>query len=338
MDRRKEAILRAITHDYIETAEPVGSRTIARKYNLGVSPATIRNEMADLEESGYLQQPHTSAGRIPSDKGYRFYVDVLMQRPEVSEEDLLRLRHRVQLPPAAVEEMLRRATRLLAALTNYAGVAIMPSLKDTVVRAVQFVPIDERNVLVVVVTEPGFVQNRMVEATDVSPEQLIRVGWQVTQELRGKTQRELGATICSEVANIVDNPLLSETLMEMLVEGLVGGNEKVFLKGATNLIDQPEFREIAKARELLTTLEERERLLEMIGSTIDGTNVAIGAENPHVEMRECSVVSATYRVDGRVVGAIGVIGPTRMEYTRAIALVESMAETLSDVFGVVGRS
>lgn len=333
MDKRKEAILRAITDDYIETAEPVGSRTIARKYRLGVSPATIRNEMSDLEESGYLAQPHTSAGRIPSDKGYRFYVDVLMPQLDVTGEDMKRLRAQVEAPVTAIEEMIRRATRLLAALTHYAAVAVVPSLVGSSIKTVQFIAIDAQSVLIVVVIEPGFVQNRIVEFGEViDANRLATVSLLVSKLLRGKTLSDMTIGLRVQLSELVPYPILVEALLEMLSTGLANDvAEKVYLEGSVNLIDHPEFHEIGKAKTLLAALEERERILESLSKNLAGTSVAIGSENSAEEMRECSVVSATYRVNGREVGTVGVIGPTRMEYTKGIALVEAVAETLSDL-------
>jgi heat-inducible transcriptional repressor len=331
MDKRKEAILRAITDDYIETAEPVGSRTIARKYSLGVSPATIRNEMADLEESGYLQQPHTSAGRIPSDKGYRFYVDVLIPDPRVSEEEIVFVREKMMAPQVVVEEIIRRALRVLGIVTHYAAVAVAPSILDSVVRAVRFVPIDDSHLLAVVVTDPGLVQNRIAEVERMVPESLMLAGQRISARLRGKALRDVTSEVCRQLADEVPDPILYPVLMEMLVEGLTNTSEKVLVDGSINLIDHPEFQEITRAKALLSALEERERLIEVISRSTEGIGVSIGEENPYEGVRDCSVVSATYGSGGRAVGAVGVIGPTRMEYTRAIAMVQLVADMLSEL-------
>jgi heat-inducible transcriptional repressor len=330
VDRRKETILRAITDDYIETAEPVGSRTIARKYGLGLSPATIRNEMADLEELGYLHQPHTSAGRIPSDKGYRFYVDVLIPDPKISEEEEHFVREKMVVSQVAADEVVRRALRVLGLMTHYAAVAITPSLMDSVVRAVRFVPIDDRHVLVVVVTDPGLVQNRIVEVDRVAPEVLAEAGQRISARLMGSALRDVTVDICRELADEVPDPSLYPVLMEMLMEGLTDTSEKVLVDGSINLMDHPEFRQIARAKALLAALEERERLHEVVSMSVD-TGVVIGEENVYEGVRDCSVVTATYGGGGRIVGAVGVIGPTRMEYARAIAVVQLVADMLSEM-------
>jgi heat-inducible transcriptional repressor len=330
VDKRKRAILRAITDDYIETAEPVGSRTIARKYRLGVSPATIRNEMAELEENGYLAQPHTSAGRIPSDKGYRFYVDALMPQTDVPGEELQRLRSQVEVPMVAIEDVIRRATRILATLTHYAAIAMAPSLVDSVVKAVQFVPIDEAHVLIVVVIAPSFIQNRIVSLTAADHQKLTQAANDVSAYLRGKTIRHVTHGLHTHLADLVPYGILADTLYDMLSSGLANtAVEKVYLEGSINLMDQPEFREIEKAKVLLSVLEERERILDLLSRAGTGTYVAIGTENPAKSMHECSVISATYHVHGREIGSVGLIAPTRMEYTRGIALVEAVAEMIS---------
>lgn len=330
VDKRKRAILRAITDDYIETAEPVGSRTIARKYRIGVSPATIRNEMAELEESGYLAQPHTSAGRIPSDKGYRFYVDALMPQADLPDAEMELLRAQVEVSVGAIEDVIRRATRLLATLTHYAAIAMAPSLMDSVVKTVQFVPIDDAHVLIVVVIAPNFVQNRIVPLTVTDPLKLTQLAHDVSAVLRGKTIRHITRGLHNHLRELVPNGILADTLYDMLSIGLANtAVEKVYLEGSINLIDQPEFREIEKAKVLLSVLEERESILELLSQAGPGTKVAIGSENLSKSMHECTVVSATYRVHGRDVGSVGLIAPTRMEYTKGIALVEAVADLIS---------
>ena len=267
--------------------------------------------MADLEELGYLHQPHTSAGRIPSDKGYRFYVDVLIPDPKISEEEEQFVRDKMSVPQVKADEVLRRALRVLGLMTHYAAVAITPSLMDSVVRAVRFVPIDDRHVLVVVVTDPGLVQNRIVEVDRVASEALTVAGQRISARLRGRALRDVNIDICMELAEEVPDPNLYPVLMEMLMEGLADTSEKVLVDGTINLMDHPEFRQIARAKALRAALEERERLHEVISMSAQ-IGVVIGEENVYEGVRDCSVVSATYGGGGWTVGAVGVIGPTRM--------------------------
>ncbi|HHW10056.1 MAG TPA: heat-inducible transcription repressor HrcA [Firmicutes bacterium] len=338
MEDRKKNILRAIIDDYIETAEPVGSRTIARRYQLGVSPATIRNEMADLEELGYLQQPYTSAGRIPSDKGYRYYVDALMPQTSLSprERELLWEQIQLQMSQAAVETLVHRAVRLLADMTSYAAVAMAPSIMDSVIKTVQFAPIDSRSVLLVLISEPGFVQHRIVDdLRSAVDESLLSYGRRVTALLRGMPFGSVPAVIREAIREIIREEELREALLEMITAGEKHDyTEKAYLEGSVNLMDQPEFKDVSKAKAVLTALEEPSRLLEMLSQN-EGDTVVIGAENIIDDMHECSLVTATYHVKGRVLGTVGVIGPTRMVYNRAITLVDNVAAAVSEALSKV---
>lgn len=329
-------ILQAVTDDYIVTAEPIGSRTVARRHDLGISPATIRNEMADLEELGYLQQPHTSAGRIPSDKGYRYYVDELMDPYPTTPADreLVRREVRARGQAQAMEELIFRAARLLAVLSRYTAIVAAPRLGAAEVRHLQLLPLDLRRVLLVLVLRPGFVVNRMVSVTrPVAPGELQSLSELLTRRLRGMTVSGLGATLFRELREDIADPGLAETAIELLDQALNSEqSESAYLDGITNILHQPEFRDVEKARELLGFLDDREQVAEMLaeyGKT-SGIRVTIGSEHPRTEMRGCSVVTATYSIGSTVVGTLGVVGPTRMEYAKAVTLVELVAENLSD--------
>lgn len=336
LDERKMRILQAVTDDYIVTAEPIGSRTVARRHDLGISPATIRNEMADLEELGYLQQPHTSAGRIPSDKGYRYYVDELMEPyPKTeAERELVRREVRARGHAQAMEELIFRAARLLSALSRYTALVAAPRLGAAEVHHLQLLPLDPRRILLVLVLRPGFVVNRMVSVGRlVAPGELQNLSEYLSRRLRGMTVSGLGATLFSELREDIADPVLAEAAIELLEQALNGEHsESAYLDGITNILHQPEFRDVEKARELLGFLDDREQVAEMLaeyGKT-SGIRVTIGSEHPRAEMRACSVVTATYSIGSTVVGTLGVLGPTRMEYARAVALVEMVAESLSD--------
>lgn len=334
MDARKMRILQAITDDYIMTAEPVGSRTVARRYDLGVSPATIRNEMADLEELGYLQQPHTSAGRIPSDKGYRYYVDALMEPQPPSEEERRQIRSLVSTRRQAMEELIHRAARLLALLSRYTVMVVAPRLSAGVVHHLQLVPLDGWHVMVVLVVQPGFVLNRVVELRDPLAEaELQRLSAFLNERLRGRMVGDLGPTLYQELRDELPDPEMARAAIEMLEEALSRGEEEtVYLDGTVNLLNQPEFRDVEKAKTLLTFLDEREQVLEMLSASSrrSGVSVTIGSEHTRQEVQSCSVVTATYHVGGRVVGTVGVMGPTRMEYARVVTLVEMLTNSLSE--------
>lgn len=335
MDQRKRRILQAITEDYIASAEPVGSRTIARKYQLGVSPATIRNEMADLEEAGYLEQPHTSAGRIPSDKGYRYYVDALLNPAVPTEQERQRLRDEVIARSRAVEELIHRTARVLSYLTQYTSFVVMPSATESVCRHVQLISLGSNHVLIVLVIEPGFVQNRILEIdTPIEPQELDRLNDFLSQRLRGVTISDVTATLVSELRAVVSTPALFHALMELLTTGLDhSGDERLFIEGATNIFEHPEFQDVDRARAVLALFDERDSIFDMVSAIMRhaGVAVSIGSENAREEMQECSLVTATFSLGGRVIGSLGLIGPTRMDYARVMGVLQFVSDGLSEI-------
>lgn len=335
MDQRKRLILQAITDDYIASAEPVGSRTIARKYQLGVSPATIRNEMADLEEAGYLQQPHTSAGRIPSDKGYRFYVDALMDPSSPSAEERQRLRDEVIARSRAIEELIHRTARLLSLLTQYTSVVVVPSATESVCRHFQLIHLDSSHLLVVLVTEPGFVQNRIVTIEEpIEPIELARLNEFLGDRLRGVTIGDVTATLVSELRSMIGTSSLFHTIMELLSAGLDhSGEERLFLEGATNIFEHPEFQDVDRAKAVLGLFDERDTIFNLVSEVTQrsGVVVTIGRENAREEMRDCSIVTATISMGDRVVGSLGLLGPTRMNYARVMGVLQFVSSGLSEI-------
>lgn len=334
LDERKRLILRAITDDYIASAEPVGSRTIARKYALGVSPATIRNEMADLEEAGYLEQPHTSAGRIPSDKGYRFYVDSLIEPITPSSEEQRRLQEEVLLRAQAFEDVFHRAARFIAALTQYTSLVVVPSAQESVCTHFQLIALDANHLLVVLVTEPGFVQNRILRLDEpIEPNELARLNAFLGQRLRGVTISDVTATLISELRSELSTSALFQTVLELLTSGLDHpGEERVYLEGVMNIFEHPEFRDVERAKNVLSIFDERETMLSVVDEVTQrpGMTVVIGSENAISEMRECSLATATITLRGRSIGTIGLLGPTRMDYARVIGLLQFVSEGLSE--------
>ena len=328
-------ILRAITDDYIRTGDPVGSRTIARKYELGVSPATIRNEMADLEELGYLEQPHTSAGRVPSDKGYRLYVDRLMSPEEIPAEERERLLEEVLSFQRAAEQMIQRATRLLSVLTRYTAVVLAPRLSDTIVRRIHLTPLDMFNILVVVVTEPGFVRNYVVEAdVPVDSGDLEALSRELNDALIGKRKRDVTQSVLDDIRTRIGGSPVAEETLDRIMDGLASdGENRVHLEGTLFLFEQPEFRDVDRAKTLLGFLEQEDALSDMLAASSrhEGIRVTIGREHGRAEMRECSMVTATYSSGSTAVGTVGVIGPTRLDYAKVVSMVGFVAEALSEV-------
>ena len=331
LDDRKRLVLRAIIDNYIETAEPVGSRTIARKHDLGVSPATIRNEMADLEETGYLQQPHVSAGRVPSDKGYRFYVDALMEPYVFPGLELQRLQEEISHTQSSPERSIYEAARLLALLTQSVSLIVAPSPDQLVFKHLQLAALEDTRILVTLVLHPGIVKNRLIRTKrEYSSEQIADVSAALNQKLKGVTYKQLGLTIFTEV--IRDFGEIGRALVELILQSLAEDKgEQIYASGTVNILNQPEFRDVDRAIALLEALEQKEHLLSLLGAAAksSGVHVAIGQENVSRAMQSCSLVTCTYYVGNDVVGTIGVIGPTRMDYARVMAAVEMVSRSLS---------
>lgn len=337
LNQRKRRILRAITDEYIETAEPVGSRAVARRYDLGVSPATIRNEMADLEDSGYLFQPHTSAGRVPSDKGYRFYVDELMDRLEIGEEERHRVLQQLSAYAKEVERAVHATAELLAVLTNYVSVAVAPAMGESRFKHLQMIPVDDETLLIVLVTDPGYVQNRIVSRRNpLTLREAGRLSLAINERLRGRLLGSIGRTDVDALKDLVSDSQLLNEVVSMLVEAARRTDpERIYLDGTVNMLNQPEFRDVERTKVVLGFLEDRKSLLRVVedavGKQTTGVSVRIGQENKQVEVQDCSFVMATYGTTGGTVGAVGVVGPTRMEYARVTAAVEFMANVLSEI-------
>lgn len=340
LNERRKCILRAITDVYIDTAEPVGSTTIARKHNLGISSATIRNEMASLEEEGYVYQPHTSAGRVPSDKGYRYYVDVLLEIPEVTSEEYKKINQLAEYRKEAIEKTIRRTTKLLAELTEYVSVAVIPEHRNATFRHIQLVPLDVHNILVILVVDPGFIENRVLSSSRAfSPEQLDEISAYLNQQLRGKRGEALTKTLLSELNNIVPEARgLISSITDIIQSVLTDAKDDVVVvDGLLNILDQPEFQDLDRTKLVLSVLENRKVLSKVLSSLSrsSGLNVQIGEENESPELKDFSLVTATYYHCGHNLGTIGLLGPTRMTYGRAMSLVKEVAMYLSELFDLL---
>lgn len=337
MDERKNRVLQAIVDDYVATAEPVGSRTIARKYRLGVSPATIRNEMADLEELGYLEQPHTSAGRIPSDRGYRYYVDCLMEVREASADEQERIRRTFERKVWELETLIRETARALSDLTNLTGVVVGPQPQAATFREIRFVPLAPDRALLVYITDTGFVENAVVDLPfEVTMLELQTISSLLTEQLQGQRLELLGRGALQLLQRELHQyGRLLEQSLEFLAESMQPGDRKRhYLSGTTHLLEQPEFRDIQKARTVFTLLEQETVLDEVLSlPDLDKVQVQIGEEIKVHELQDCSIISATYTAGNRTIGRIGVIGPRRMDYGRVIALVDEVTRRLTSVLG-----
>lgn len=334
IDERKFLILQAIIDDYIMTAMPVGSRTISRKAGVGFSPATIRNEMSDLEELGYLAQPHTSAGRIPSPKAYRLYVDQLMKVGKLSADDRDWMQDHLDFRSRQVENVIRSAANVLSDATQYTSVIVAPKLGSLRIKHIQLVPVAERTALMVIVTNVGIVKDAVIRVPDgLNADDLYSISRMLTEKLADKPLEAVRQTFSELLRDTEQNrKLLGETLQVIEKKLESEDSDDVVIGGSSKLLDYPEYSDVGKAKNFLSVLESKDMVRRLVKR--DGgleITIRIGPENEMPEMKDCSIVTANYRVGNHSSGTLGIIGPTRMNYNRVITVLDYMARAMSDV-------
>ena len=337
LDERKRRVLQAVIDDYIASAEPVGSRTLARKYDLGVSPATIRNEMADLEMLGYLEHIHTSSGRIPSSKGYRFYVNGLIPPKPVSDEEKVLIDRWYKSRVKRIEEVFQETARLISRMTRNVSFVLAPQVSRAAFRCLQFLPLDDHRVITVLMTDAGFVENKILEMPDgASFEDFQRMAKVINKVLAGQTLRSIEQKALQRIEDEINDSGLYESALEVIQRALDSEKrERLYLGGTTTMLEQPEFHDVEKVKDILLMLEEEELIKDILHAHMgDGLEVTIGQENENNRIQDCSIITATYHLEGELLGTIAVLGPTRMEYAKAMSLLEYMNANLA---GVVRR-
>lgn len=334
LDKRKAYILATVVYEYIATAEPVGSQTLTQKYNLGVSSATVRNEMAELEASGYLEQPHTSAGRIPSDAGYRTYVDQLMQPEHLADEDRRRIGDELRDASRELDEIIENTSRLLARLSNNLAFVTKPAQDAQAFRHVQLIWLGARSGVAIVVSSLGVSAQSLFElAHDVSPDDLTRLSNALNARLGNRRISEISE---NEVAATVRELQLGDDLKDAVWTSLsrVRSGEQaptIAAAGTQNLLDQPEFHDLRKLRSILRIVEEQKTLYDVVANAIaaESPSVKIGHELGVEEMNDFSVVTVPYRFGTNAIGMLSILGPRRMPYGRLMALASGTADSLS---------
>jgi len=338
LNNRKRLILQAIIEDYINTAEPVGSRTISKKYLTSVSSATIRNEMADLEEMGYIEQPYTSAGRIPSDKGYRLYVDSIMAQNMLNTKKVEYIKKELIDTLGEIDDLIKHASKLLSNMTKYASIAMAPQYGKTRLKHIQLIGIDNFNVLSVIVTDVGIVKNsviRMEESLDIRT--LDKISNMLNDKLTGLSLDKLKNLDLSGLTSGINgyNELLIKVLPELFQALKYSDKIEVYHEGVANLLDLPEYSDVQKAREFLNILDEHDLLFDVLEDKSEDLSVTIGKENKINQLKNCSLITATYSFNGKIIGSIGVVGPTRMEYSKVISLVDCLTQNLNDILSKI---
>ena len=339
---RKLAILKAIVEDYIATAEPVGSRTLSRKYIYNLSSATIRNEMSDLEEMGYLLQPHTSAGRIPSEAAYRLYVDRLMDQQPLTEAEVSQLRQHAWRRDDQMQTIIRQTANSISELTRYTALVLAPQLRRATLKRIQLVYLAPGQALVVIVTDTTVVKDSIISIPEnITEDDLIRISRLLTERFAGHSLTDIDFDrVKSLEEDLYRNRVFFDTLIGVLNDSILKPDRgRLVLDGAVNIFHYPEYKDIDKAQRFLSMLETRDQLYRMLAKRTKWEyTVTIGDENPEQELRDYSVVTATYKVGNRPVGSIGVIGPTRMNYPRVLQVLSEATQNLGEIFSEMNQN
>jgi len=333
LDKRKAFILATVVYEYVATAEPVGSNTLTQKYNLGVSSATIRNEMAELEAAGYLVQPHTSAGRVPSDAGYRTYVDRLMRPEPLQNDEQRRIQDEFRAASRELDDVIDHTTRLLGQLSRNVAFVVAPMRDSQMFRHVQLIWLSERTGLAIVVTSLGVAAQHPFEHLGLSADDLTRLSNRLNGALSGRALRAIDA---HETALIVREAQLPDDLTSVLVRAFADAMRAdappaVMSSGAQHLLDQPEFQDLRKLRSILRIIEEQKVLYDLVADSMasEGPTIKIGHELGTDDITECSIVTVPYRFGDETVGVLAILGPRRMPYARLLALATGTASSLN---------
>ncbi|MDE6744039.1 MAG: heat-inducible transcriptional repressor HrcA [Lachnospiraceae bacterium] len=338
LDDRKIKILYAVIRNYLETGEPVGSRTISKYTDLNLSSATIRNEMSDLEELGYIIQPHTSAGRIPTDKAYRLYVDTIM---EEKDREISELKGMLVETEGKMDRVLKNVAKLLASNTNYASVVSAPQYQRNKLKFIQLSKVDSNQILAVIVVEGNVIKNNIIQVTEpLNEETILKLNILLNTNLNGLSIDEINLAMISTLkqqAGIHSN-IVGEVI-DAVAEAIKADEDlQIYTSGANNILKYPELADHQRAGELITTFEEKEMLAKLAAKSIEdesdtGIQVYIGEESPIQSMKDCSVVTATYDLGQGMKGSIAVVGPKRMDYEKVVGTLRTMMTELENIYG-----
>jgi len=336
LKKRQKEVLGIIVDTYVETVNPVGSKAIAQRFHDQFSSATIRNEMQNLETLAYITHPHTSAGRIPTDKGYRYYVDHLMSEPKVNDQDLKQIDEEYKSKMLNMETLIKRTCRILSTLSFQAGIVSFPLFEELTLKRVELTSLGSHYIHVVWLTENGFIQDRVVDMKEeISEEDLLRLSRFLNEELRGMLLHDIDSYLKGKLENAQDS---LRQLFVMAQTIISSGFPKAHLpdfhvEGSHHVLNQPEFRDWQKSRQLFTALDQADWLADVMENTVraPGVRVRIGTENACPDLWDCSVIMTHYSVQQRPVGTLGILGPRRMSYQRLVSLVDHVAQRFGEV-------
>jgi len=338
-EERKQKVLQSVIHKFIKTGKPVGSNILTEDYKFGLSPASIRNMMSELEDEGYLTHPHTSAGRIPTDKGYRKYVDSLieMQKLIIDEED--RVRNEYEEKTRELQGLLSQTSKILSGLSHFTGFVLTPKMDRSTISYIELINLGDHRVLVILVTDTGMVKHKMLEA-HVPDEKLFELNRVLNIKLRGMGMLQAKKKIVDAIEEAEREHLEILQLANTLSSSIFNLEEELYMEGSSNVLNLPEFHDYEPMRSLIRLNEDRNIFMRVLEHDMDidkdGVNVLIGKETSCVELKDMSVVSSVYKEDGRSVGILGIIGPKRMEYPKMMALVGAVSKIVSKILTKVG--
>ncbi len=334
LEERKQKILQIVIHYYIRTGKPVGSETIIEHNKLEVSPATVRNILAALEKEGFLTHPHTSSGRVPTDKGYRFYVDSLMQLQQLTQEEEQRIEKEYESQRGALDSVMQETSKMLSMLSHYTGFVLTPSPAVDHLKRLELVKVDRDRLLAVLVTDAGVIRHKIMDLDqDVNSTELIAINRLLNKNVYGISVNDISAEIFKRLQQEKIKQVKYISIMEKLVQQAFALDEEgeLYLEGTSNILSQPDFADYDKVRNIFKVIDEKKMLCELLEEKVshEGIKVIIGEETPCKELQECSIVTSTYRAGDKTLGALGIIGPKRMEYSKMIALVNYFSKLIN---------
>lgn len=335
LNDRKIQILQAIINDYIETAEPVGSRTIAKKYDLGISSATIRNEMSDLEDMGLIVQLHASSGRIPSDSGYRLYVDHLLQKKELEDDEQKYLQDIIARDISQIDYLMEETAKILSSLTHYPTIISEPIGQRAIIKQIRLLPLDTKSILLVIATGDNYIKNHVINMV-LTPQEsdIFQISQCLNETFQNYSLREISEEMVyglREKLGVYES-LLQPILQALEVTMLDAEKTQVYMSGTKNILEFPEFSDVNKAKSIFQALEEKDMLITLLEeSRGNDLQVLIGSENTVQSMQDCSVITATYKLSDDTRGTIGVVGPTRMDYCQVISVLNNMVKNIENI-------
>lgn len=334
LDLRKMMILQAIIDDYIMTAAPIGSRTISKRADINLSSATIRNEMSDLEDLGFLEQPHTSAGRVPSDKAYRLYVNSIMQHSKLNKDEVICIRQHFSQKLNDMEDVIKQTAWAISDVTKYTSMVLVPTFKNIRLQRIQLIKLSTGRALVIIITNAGITRDAIIRIPEgIGDTELEHLSKRLTAIFLNRSLEEVSRLMVTEFSqHMGEQRIFLDTVFELVQKSIQPDPKAVELSGTTNILNYPEYSDMSKAKNFLAVIEGKDQLYKMLTkATKLEFSVTIGAENESTEMQDCSIVTATYKIGNEPAGSLGIIGPTRMNYSKMLAMLKYIGNSLSEI-------